>query len=98
MLIIDADDAQLYLAQEGNGPSDSNCCAGGAISCPQIASNGTALLSLCGGTTQQCTGCLDLAPALYNIIHQCASGNEVAGQVAIPYLNGVTLQLSLNDV
>ena len=93
----DAVDAQQYLATTGNGPSDSNCCAGGTTPCEQIAVNGTASVDLCGGTTQQCTGCGDLAVALNDIIIDCTDNNQVGGQVAILNLNNATLQLNLND-
>lgn len=59
----DALNAQLSLVAEGNGPSSSNCCAGGTVPCEQIAINGTAAVDLCGGAKQQCAGCGDLAAA-----------------------------------
>ena len=93
----DATNAQLSLAAEGNGPSSSNCCAGGTVSCEQIATNGTAAVDLCGGNTQQCAGCGDLAVALKNIIDHCNDNDAVGGSVVIPNLNGVTLQLNLDD-
>ena len=93
----DAVNAQLSLAAEGNGPSGSNCCAGGTVPCKQIAINGTAAVDLCGGAEQQCAGCGDLAVALNDIIIDCTNNNEVGGQGAIPYLDGVTLQLNLDD-
>ena len=93
----DALNAQLSLAAEGNGPSSNNCCAGGTVSCEQIAINGTAAVDLCGGTKQQCAGCGDLAAALNDIIVKCTNNEEVGGQGSIPYLDGVTLQLNLDD-
>ena len=93
----DAVNAQLSLAAEGNGPSSSNCCAGGTVDCEQIATNGTAAVDLCGGAKQQCAGCGDLALALKEIISDCTNNDEVGGQAAIPYLDGVTLQLNLDD-
>ena len=93
----DALTAQQYLATMGNAPSDSNCCAGGTTPCERIAINGTASVDLCGSTVQQCTGCGDLAVALNDLIIDCTNNNEVGGQVAIPYLNNATLQLSLSD-
>lgn len=93
----DAAEAQLSLAAEGNGPSNSNCCAGGTTPCAQIAVNGTAAVDLCGGATQQCAGCGDLAVALKNIIFDCTNNYKVGGQAVIPYLNGVTLELNIND-
>ncbi len=93
----DAVNTQLSLAAEGNGPANSNCCAGGKIACEQIAVNGTAAVDLCGGATHQCAGCGDLAVALRNIIFDCTKNDKVGGQVVIPYLNGVTLQLIYNS-
>ncbi len=93
----DAVNAQLLLAAEGNGPSSSNCCAGGTVQCEQIAISGTAAVDLCGGAKQQCAGCGDLAAALKEIIAMCTNNDVVGGQGAIPYLDGVTLQLNLDD-
>lgn len=92
----DATDAQSYLESEGNGPPNGNCCAGGVASCEQIAINGTAVVELCAGATKQCAGCGDLAVALKDIIFDCTKNDKVGGQVEIPYLKGVTLQLNIN--
>ena len=93
----DADDARQYLVSLGNGASDNNCCTIGTIPCEQIAINGTAAVDLCGNTTKQCAGCSNIATALKDIIVDCTNNYKVGGKVAIPYLNGVTLELSLND-
>ena len=93
----DAVNAQSALAAEGNGDSNNNCCAGGTIPCEQIAVNGTAAVDLCAGDTEQCAGCANLAVALKDIIVDCTDNYEVGGNVSIPYLDGVTLELILND-
>ena len=94
---FDALNAQLSLAAEGNGASSCNCCAGGTVPCEQLATNGTAAVDLCGGAKQQCAGCGDLSVALKDIVVDCSNNEEVRGQGVIPYLDVVTLQLSIDD-
>ncbi|KAL6719070.1 hypothetical protein ACLMJK_003305 [Lecanora helva] len=93
----DAMDAESTLSGEGNGDSNNNCCAGGAVPCQQIAVSGTAVVDLCAGTTQQCAGCSNLAQALKDIIIDCDNNYMTEGNVTIPYLDGVSLQLNENN-
>ena len=84
---------QSQLTQKGNS---NNCCTAHSGDCGVLLPPvGSAALYLCGpkGHSQQCAGCADLGEAMNVLNIDCTQDHRVGGNVSIPYLDGVTLEL-----
>ena len=83
------------LANQLTTAGTDQCCTsqGGDCAVVKVANSVTA--NLCGpaGHSQQCTDCAKLGVAMNNLNIDCQKNYQVGGKVAIPYLDGVTLEL-----
>lgn len=86
---------QFQLKNTGNGNSNDNCCTGSPCSVLQKA--GGAAAELCGPDNHapQCAECANLGVAMNALNIDFQTNYEVGGNVSIPYLDGVTLQLQM---
>ena len=87
-----------YLDSVGDdGYQYDDCCGGGEATCVQVAVNGSCEVDLCGGSTQECVGCAEVANYLQGILGACASGDDVGGSQRINEANALTVSVNIND-
>ena len=56
-----------------------------------------AAVNLCGLTGQECVAAGQVDIQLQNLITKCDKNGQVGGQVGILFMNGVTVQVNLDD-
>jgi len=94
--IGDVQDAHNFLAQEGYGNNNDNCCTGDKGACGQLAVSGGVTIQMCGPPSSgvQCAACANIAIALNVLNVDCQKDYKMGGTEGIPYLDGVTLELA----
>lgn len=71
------------------------CCTSTGGDCGVVRLANSVSANLCGppGHSQLCTDCAKLGVAMNDLNIDCQKDYQVGGKVAIPYLDGVTLEL-----
>lgn len=90
-------DTQILAVQLTTAGTDQ-CCTSPSEVCAVVKRANSVSANLCGptGHSKQCTDCAKLGVAMNNLNIVCQKTYQVGGKVAIPYLDGVTLELQPN--
>ena len=88
------------LANQLTTAGTDQCCTTATGDCAVIKTANSVTANLCGPTphSQQCTDCAKLGVAMNDLNIDCLNNHQVGGKVAIPYLDGVTLELQPNPI